>query len=149
MIDREARIRAALLLRRFAAGRITNVVFDDEYPVGSPDPGVRAVGDRAWSLYSDFRELWLTPTAELRREIARWVVFLHSDAEYGWPPFAFISVRAPRWLNRLSGGQLHRRQDAAFARWAAGGEYTVWPFRAAMELTRAAARPKYLVGQRG
>ncbi len=32
MIDRVARDRAALLLRRFAAGRITNDEFANEFP---------------------------------------------------------------------------------------------------------------------
>lgn len=146
MIDRVARDRAALLLRRFAAGRITNFQFDEEYPGPSVDAGVRAVGDRAWNLYDDFREHRLEPAPALRREIARWVVFLHSDAEYAWPRCPFVSIRAPRWLNWLSGGLLHRRQDEEFARWARRGDDSAWPFHTTGQVAAAAAQPRYLRG---
>lgn len=49
MIDRVARNRAALLLRRFAAGRITNDDFTNEFPSSKNDPALRAVDQRAWA----------------------------------------------------------------------------------------------------
>jgi hypothetical protein len=146
MIDREARDEAALLLRRFAAGRITNFEFDDAFPRSAADAALRAIGDRAWQLYDDIREHRLTPSPELRREIARWIVFLHSDSEYRWPRFPFIGVRAPGWLNWLSGGRLHRRHEERFRQWAAAGDFAAWPFFSAAEATGAASRPRYLTG---
>lgn len=148
MIDRAARDRAALALRRFAANRITNDEFDELYPASAGDIAVRVIGDRAWSLYSDMHEHRLDTGPELRREIARWVLFLHTELGYRWPPFGFISVRAPGWLNRLSGGRLHQRQDEAFVRWAAVGDFVVWPFYSVEEFVAARARPRFLVGAR-
>ena len=55
MVDRPARDRAALLLRRFASGRITNFEFDDAFPASVGDPALRAVAGRAWQLYDDTR----------------------------------------------------------------------------------------------
>ena len=89
MIDRAARDRAALLLRRFAAGRLTNDDFVDAFPSSKTDPALRAVDQRAWALYDDFRTHRLTGRHALapagRREVARWVLFLQSDVEYTWP----------------------------------------------------------------
>ncbi len=146
MIDREVRDHAALLLRRFAAGRISNFAFSDAFPTSATDPALRAVGGRAWQLYDDFREHRLAPSPDLRREIARWVVFLHSDAEYQWPRYPFVGVRAPGWLNWLSGGRLQRRQEERFRRWAAAGDFALWPFSSAAEAAGAAARPRLLTG---
>jgi hypothetical protein len=148
MIDRPARDRAALALRRFTANRITNEEFLDSYPTSASDPAVRAIDSRAWALYDDFREHRLDASRELRREIARWVVFLHSDVEYRWPPFQFIMVQPPRWLDWLSGGRLSRRQDEAFARFCAAADFSVWPFHSGEELADAVARPRFLAGDR-
>jgi hypothetical protein len=82
MIDPRSRTEAALLLRRFASGRITNDDFDERYPRRSPDPGVVAVGGVAWTLYSDLRTYRLVGQKALsstdRRLVARCMVFLHS-----------------------------------------------------------------------
>ena len=83
MVDREARDRAALLLRRFAAGRLTNDEFDEAYPGSAGDRALPEVGGAAWHLHSDGEVHRLTGEYALarltRRDVARWVVFLHTD----------------------------------------------------------------------
>jgi hypothetical protein len=105
----------------------------DELPAAKRDGGPYREGHAATLPHE-------TPSPALRREIARWVLFLHFDSEYAWPWFPFISVRTPRWLNR--------RQDEAFARWAALGDYGAWPFQAAHQVSAAAAQPRYRRGAR-
>lgn len=94
MIDRTGRNRYAELLRQFCSGRMTNRryeeatwrILDESRP---EDLAIVEVYGMAWFLYCDLRthrlqERWrLTP--EGRREVARWIVFLHSDLEYRWP----------------------------------------------------------------
>ena len=90
-IDRESRRQVARLLRRFAAGRITNDEYEDAAwaHFGRGDRGVDAVLDASWFLYDDLCEHRLENrfalTREGRREVARWVLFLLSSEEYLWP----------------------------------------------------------------
>jgi hypothetical protein len=148
VIDRVARNRAALALRRFAADRITNDDFESEYPASTPDDGVRRVAERAWSLYDDYRAHLLGSNPQLRREITRWVLFLHSDEEYRWPRYSFIQIRLPALLNLLTGTWFNRRQDARFKAFARAGDFTVWPFLDADGYERAKTRPRYFTGPR-
>jgi len=114
MIDPTSRTEAALLLRRLASGRITNDDFDERYPRRSPDPGVVAVGEVAWTLYSDLRTYRLVGSKALssadRRLVARCVLFLHSGLPYSWLPFRktpFLSG-----VRRLFRAKRHVTEDA-------------------------------------
>ena len=147
MVDRESRDRAALLMRRFAADRITNDGFADPYPFSRADPALLAVYDRSWALYSDLRPHYLHASRELRHELARWVLFLSSDCEYTWPRFRFLGLTVPLVLNWLSGGWLQRRLNRPFDRFAACGDFSVWPFRTRAEYERALRQPRYLGGR--
>jgi hypothetical protein len=110
MIDRCARDEAPLALRRFASRRMTNVEFEGAYPASS-DRVIYVMDGRAWCLYDDFKEHFLDAPREVRREIARWVMFLHTDLEYRWPRYCFDQAPWPRWINWLSGGYLRRRRE--------------------------------------
>ena len=147
MVDRISRDRAALLLRRFAASRISNDDFVDAYPSASPDPAIRVVHDRSWALYSDLWTHYLHAQPALRHEIARWVLFLASDVEYTWPRFRYIRLGIPRWLNWLSCGALQAWQDRPFERFAACGDIAVWPFRSQSEFLAACESPRFLKGR--
>ena len=148
MIDRIARDQAALQLRRFASDRITNDQFVDDFPVSTTDPALRAIYARAWALYDDFKTHFLGATPPLRHELARWIVFLHSDEEYRWPQYQFIQIRPPKLLDWLTGGWFHRRQDERFEDFARTGEFAVWPFFDSTAYERAIARPRYFRAQR-
>lgn len=103
MVDRAARNRLAELLRRFAAGRLTwcdLAIHTIDMP-SMPDPAVSVVIGEALHRYwcgceiedfandlATFREQCPHQRQQLnrsqRREVARWVVFLHSDLEFEW-----------------------------------------------------------------
>ncbi len=88
-VDRAARDKAAELLRAFAAGDITNDVFEDDYPMRSRDRAVRAVFWRTWFYYDDLHEHRLEgkyASEEVKGELSRFALFLESDRSYEWPP---------------------------------------------------------------
>lgn len=101
---REMRRAFAELLRHFFAGRMTN----DEYErrcdaiVRRPEapPETEDIYGAAWHLYDDVWRHRMTgrrrPTPALRRRIARWIVFLYSDADYVRPGPALAHPEAPR-----------------------------------------------------
>lgn len=150
MIDSSSRRIAAELLRQFAAGRLTNDEFADRWPQ-SLDPAVTVVRDAAWFLYGDLREYRLTGPDRLsrhvRRQVVRWVLFLHTDLPYEWPIATAIQNVARQLVTVLSLG-------AAARFWAgrlrACGEVEVWPFIRGADYRAALRRPKLLrdVGER-
>jgi hypothetical protein len=101
MIDREARGQMAELLRHLGSGAITIDYFDDHAKSiarRSQDLGVCNVDEWAWYLYAEvncsrFRGRYRLPD-DFRDDLARCVVFLHSDCEYEWP-------RESYWLEML------------------------------------------------
>lgn len=90
MIDRSARNTLAELIHLFIAGRIENFDFENRVPE-SEDFAIREIWwCGCWPLYDDFRShrlagKWRIPD-ESRPEIAKWILFLHSDYEYEWKP---------------------------------------------------------------
>ena len=129
MIDRNARRQAGALLRHLAAGRLTNDEFEDRFPFPSGDTAVNELRCAAWYLYDDRREYRLVGkdrlSAEARREVARWVLFLLTALEYEWPVrsrwttvllaignFCTLGIIGTLWRSRC-----HRR-----------GDIGVWPF---------------------
>lgn len=90
MVDRSARNILAELIHQFAAGRVENFDFENRVPE-SEDFAIREIGwCGCWPLYDDFRThrmvgKWRIPD-ESRPEIAKWILFLHSDYEYEWKP---------------------------------------------------------------
>jgi len=145
VIDRHARDEAALLLRRFAAGRLTNDEFDEAFPPSATDSALMALEGRAWHLYSDHREHRLVLDRIGRREVARWVLFLHSTFEYQWPKFQWYQTRGGLW-NWLTRGAADRRSDEAFDAFRQSGDYAVWPFLRATDFEEARKRPRFLAG---
>jgi hypothetical protein len=148
VICRDSRDRLALALRRYAAGRITNDDLD-AIDVDSGDRGAAAIKHRAWFLYDDLMEhrataKYLIPR-EGRRELARWVVFLHSEHEYLWPEFSFIDVlNIP--LNLLTLGWWARYRSRRYAEFREAGDFPVWPFLRTSEFEAAIRTPKFLSG---
>ncbi len=149
MIDRSGRDQLALLLRRYAACRITNDDLADA-PSQSQDRAVGAVYGYAWNLYDDVRihraegQFALLP--DTRRMVARWIVFQHSDQEYGWPHLSLSAIRfAP--LNWLTFGWWARRAEQRFKAFRRAGHFGVWPFFNTAEFRKALKHPRYLRGR--
>jgi hypothetical protein len=147
VIDRQARDKAAELLRQFMAGTITNFHLEESWP-SSKDPVLRELEDTLWCFYDDFEEhkmrgRWKLPK-QSRTTAARWVLFLHSDCEYKWPLFRYAGIRPlySGWFARLTG--LARRREKLEAEFMAAGEYEYWPFINRESFERSNANPKLL-----
>lgn len=144
MIDPPSRRLAAEMLRQFAAGRLTNDEFQDRWP-RSLDPAVTVVRDAAWFLYSDLREYRLAGPHRLsrhvRRQVVRWVLFLHSELPYEWPIVSPAQNVARQLVTGLTLG-------AAARFWAgrlrAHGELEVWPFIRGADYRAALGQPQLL-----
>lgn len=148
MIDRAGRDRLALALRRYVVGRITS---DDLECVETDwrDRGARAVHQISWNLYSDNWGHYAVGShaihPEVRREICRWIVFLHSDQEYLWPEYSFIRICLP-WFGKrrpnLKLGALEVRWSKKLEQFLEVGDREVWPFidRASFDSVRLAPR---------
>ena len=135
MIDRKRRAEFAELLRRFAAGQLTNDEYEDRafeiLPVPArhaEDQGLWPIMEMSWFLYDDLHKHRLDGKYKLtrdgRREVCRWILFLQSDCEYEWPRKSFHSLLAPI-LKLVTLGWWGRRQQEDFE---SAGEVEVWPF---------------------
>lgn len=134
MIDRNSRDALALALRRYAAKRISNDELEDA--VGrSKDRGVLAIRDMAWRLYDDgychYAEGRHALGKDLRRTVARWVLFLKTDCEYSWP--AYDLRRGENSLDQLvrdlfTAGRSSKNKQQGWQDFVIAGEFEVWPF---------------------
>jgi hypothetical protein len=94
MIDSTLRAELSQDIRRLATGRMTNDEFDDRYyEVYQPsdDDAITSIATYCYCLYSSdllfpmrLRGRYALDR-ETKRTIARCVLFLRSDNEYGWP----------------------------------------------------------------
>ncbi len=151
MIDRAARIATAEALTHFVSCRITNDQFEDILAV-SKDPAITAVTTMAWHLYDDLHEHRMNGLHRLsrrrRRDIARWILFLHSDLPYEWPRSNFIGFfAASDFLDFLTRGWWGRRQERRFDTLRQAGEWDVWPFIRAADFAAARHQPRLLAGR--
>ncbi|HZL37111.1 MAG TPA: hypothetical protein VFC78_17460 [Tepidisphaeraceae bacterium] len=148
-------------LRHFASGRTANFDFEDELLAilaarivdwKDDDAALWAIQSKSWFLYDDIRRHRLDGKRRLnrggRREIARWIVFLHAGHEYEWPVRNFISFRSCL-LRVLTLGLAEsiirpylRIRDKAM------GEWKVWPFIRKEDLEAELRRPRLLAGPR-
>jgi hypothetical protein len=140
MIDRERRDRIACALRRFASGRsdcydFIRVMSDASR---SPDPAVVAMDDEIeWAFLNSGPKRLVDRhalTAEQRRNVARWVLFLLSDEPYGWPTRGSDFMAILRAIGTL--GASWRANEEA---WGRTGDPTLWPFVSSSQLTRVAS----------
>lgn len=148
MIHRASRDALALALRKYVSGHITNDDLDD-VDVDWRDRGAVAVKEMAWSLYDDTYVHRvgndLPRGSEARTAIARWVVFLQSDAEYLWPEYSFL--RAVNWpLNILTFGWWEKHKARRWQQFLEAGDFEVWPFCTRRELEKALSCPKFFAG---
>lgn len=144
MVDYTSRRAAATMLRQFVAGRMTNDELEARWPTSS-DPAVAAVRDAAWMLYSDLREYRLVGDDRLprpvRREVARWIVFLHGDRPYEWPVTPAMRRFAQSVVNVLTLGLTVRLWDRNLPQ---RGHLEMWPFIRRADCRRALRRPRLL-----
>lgn len=154
MVDRDARDRAAQLLRNFVSGKITNDEFADGCPP-TQDRAIDAIWGTAWVLYDDISEHRLIGRnrlpSDMRRVCLRWLLFLHNDHDYEWPDLSLPGIDPAtrtqqsvwRRLLGLLKGSLAPEVARAFL---ASGHYPVWPFASAKDYRQALRNPRLLSG---
>ena len=150
MIDRAARNTMATALRRLFSRRITN----DEFEVMRPrepsgDSVLHPIYHWAWLCYSDNHEHKLARDLAhaVRKDVARFVLFLHSDLEYRWPPMRWLWAPIISWpLTVLTLGWWARVRARHVREWESHGDVEAWPFLTSSELSAACAQPRFLVG---
>lgn len=141
MIDRDSRNRLAELLRSLASGQITNDEFEESIPESRDKAIMEVFSHGGWKLYSDMKEYKLKGKDALesvvKKEVARWVLFLKSNFEYSWPDVPL----SQRFLHSLTLGLL----GTTYAKvWSAVGDIEVWPFLKEEEFTKAKEEHGYL-----
>lgn len=148
MIDRDARNRLAEGIRHLAGGIITNVEFEERALRFSADPAVHAVFlGGPWFLYHDLMRYRLKGKDRLspavRREAARWALFLKTDLPYEWPIERRGLAGSLVWIvvNLLTAGL--RARDAR-RRFAQSGDISVWPFIRRPDYEAILTMPPYL-----
>lgn len=98
MVDKEARAELRIAVRRLITGRMTNDDFDEVYGKhwNSEDGAVASIAAFGWGLYSDTWTYRLKGAhavcPEVRSLASRSILFLYTDQEYEWPPFAGDSM---------------------------------------------------------
>jgi hypothetical protein len=127
VIDVQARRVAAEAARRFVAGQISNIEFENRTP-SSKDPAIWAIEDTLWCFYDDFeehalRDKWEVPE-ETRKLMNRWVAFLYSQEEYLWPKISYPGVRPLEigFWGRLFNRHIQQQEFMSV------GDFNYWPF---------------------
>jgi hypothetical protein len=122
MVDRDARNKAASVLRDFVTGYISNEEYGRLYPTSESDASLSEINIQIWFLYSDITEHKLTGKHALNVEelifVERCILFLQSDHEFEWPCQRFRPWQI--LLQFLGSG---KKIEAA-----ADGDDSVWPF---------------------
>ena len=158
MVDKERRKKLAFHLRHLSVGLISNDEFEtnlmDDVTNGwlpeqyyrskeakFDDPIIRPMLELSWCLYSDLKEHKLKGndrlTDEALKDIARYILFLHSDFEYEWPyldptnPLIRFSFK-DLLLSVLTLGKHYRHKiterEQQFEEFKNTGDYDLWPF---------------------
>lgn len=140
MIDRLARDKAALAIRRYASNRITNFELENSFEP-SNDPALWAIENEMWLTYDDLNEHKAgdsLASKSSRREIAKLIVFLKSGQAYiypsgGYPSKSFLN----QTFNILTLGWAEKRRLRKKTQWDSVGSIETWPFQSQAHLKTA------------
>ncbi len=136
MIDREARDEFVQALKRFVGRRLSSYEIDDIVLRRTDDLGLAAVKGAAWTLYSDLENHFAEGRHELtwtqKKDVARWILFLRSDANYTHPKrspeiYSLAMFFRPV-LSALSLGAYGKWLDAKNRAFSDAGDLSMWPF---------------------
>lgn len=177
MVDRDRRKKLALHLRQLSTGQISNDEFEDrvtdEVTYGwlpeqyyrakefkTDDSIIRPILEFSWCLYNDTFNHKLTGKHKLSdeqtKEIARFILFLHSDLEYEWtyidltnPVIRFSFTDILKSIITL--GQHYRdlnlKREEEFELMKKTGDFEFWPFKTRIEYEQQLTRQPFLKGQ--
>ena len=125
---------------------MTNDEFMEREEFEIDDPAILAVSSQAWYLYDDSRTHRLTGrwriTDEERDTVSRWILFLHSEIPYAWPP-PFFGITLLKYLFRylVTFGAAARERQKVLDE---AGDPEVWPFVSRADYEHALQHPKLL-----
>ncbi|CAN5366304.1 hypothetical protein BH10BAC4_BH10BAC4_13830 [soil metagenome] len=159
MLDSNRRKKLALHLRQLSTGQISNDEFEERVTEDvtfgwlpeqyyrakeskTDDPVIRPILEYSWCLYNDTYNHKLTGkhklTDEQSKEIARFILFLHSDLDYDWTyvdltnpviRFSFTDILK----SIISLGQHYRdlnlKREEEFKLMKKSGDFELWPFK--------------------
>jgi hypothetical protein len=178
MVDQERRKKLALHLRHLSVGQITNDDFEERImddvsngwlpeqyyrakEITNDDPIIRPMLELCWCLYNDTEQHKLTGrhklTSEQLKDIARYILFLHSDLEYEWPyidptnPVLRFSFKE-LLLSVLTLGRYYRDKSKERAQYLKEtqklGDLDLWPFFKNADYKLQLTRQPFLNGQK-
>ena len=147
MIDRQNRNLAATLVRKFRDGEITSDELETDWPSGSDDKALEALGSRIWAFYDDHYPRRMTgreaATPEERKLLTRYAAFLDSPLPYEWSKSNFYGLGGCGCLVFVSLGLLwpvdrwiKRRNAREEEELRLEGDLDVWPFIRAADCGR-------------
>lgn len=177
MVDNLRRKKLALHLRHLSTGQISNDEFEERISEDvtygwlpeqyyrakeskTDDPVIRPILEFSWCLYNDTYNHKLTAKHKLSdeqtKEIARFILFLHSDLEYDWtyvdltnPIFRFSFTDILKSIITL--GQHYRdlnlKREEEFELMKKTGDFELWPFKTRTEYEEQLKRQPFLKGQ--
>lgn len=125
MVDMKSRGLAANLIREFAAGRLTNDEFDEQYPE-SEDRGVQTIGQVLWLSWDDRFTHRLEGEHQLTDQqkalFDRCIAFFQTELEYVGPSpgGSVLGVAKGAWKRLLGKEQPVVVQGSLESAW--------WPF---------------------
>lgn len=135
MIDRVSRDKLALVIRRFATGKITNFEFENAmFKINQnhrdsaicQDNAIECIVDYMWRFYDDLREYKAINrdkfNKDVKKHIAKIILFLQSDFEYVYPKSSSLTG----FLNILSFGIYGYFINKKFEK---AGDMDYYPFR--------------------
>lgn len=136
MIDRDARNQ---LTDALVSARMDNLDFDNLVGcIRSNDMGVIKIRQAMWHVYDDLHRHTLTGkwalSAEQKKVVERFILFLRSNLEYRWPPRPLDNPLARLLVGILTLGFIPRYFDK---NWRAAGSWEVWPFKTLGEFNDA------------
>lgn len=148
-IDPPARRALARLLRRFAAGQMTNREFEAGIP-RSRDAAIAEITSLGiWPLYDDLSTHKMTGrwrlTPPQRKAVARIVLYLHAGLPYRYPRESGWAAARTLLLSALTAGWFGRQRRAQLWREA---DTAAWPFVSRRELDAARQVPLFLNARR-
>lgn len=177
MVDNNRRKKLALHLRHLSTGQISADEFEKrisqdvtygclpeqyyrENENKTDDPVIRPILEFSWCLYNDAYNHKLTGRHQLSdaqlKEIARFILFLHSDLEYDWKyieltnpviRFSFTDILK----SIITFGQHYRdlnlNREEELELMKKTGDFELWPFKTKTEYEEQLNRQPFLNNQ--
>lgn len=177
MVDKDRRKKLALHLRQLSTGQLTNDEFEERVAEDvtygwlpeqyyrskeskTDDSVIRPILEFSWCLYDDTFNHKLKGAHKLSdaqtKEIARFVLFLHSDLEYDW---TYVDITSPfmrfSFIDILKSvvtfGQYYRdarlKREEEFDLMKKSGDFELWPFKTHEEYNRQLSKQPFLAGK--